>query len=124
MPFAEADSAGTHTSWATLREQLSTHQVVMVVSPASNGDVLKIRKSSTPEAHHKAIYDTLKISPDLATSAKEIRDVEQSGHGASGQPPLHTAEGRQNLLASVLASSVSDDDPIVPAGGMDSVATT
>ncbi len=28
---------GVHTSWATLREQLSTHQVVTVVLPATNG---------------------------------------------------------------------------------------
>jgi transposase len=51
--------AGLHTSWATLREQLSTHQVVTVVLPASNGDVLKIRKGSTPELTHRQIYETL-----------------------------------------------------------------
>ena len=36
---------GVHTSWATLREQLSTHQVVTVVLPATNGRTLRIRKS-------------------------------------------------------------------------------
>jgi transposase len=34
---------GTHTSWWTLRRQLSTHQLVTVVLPASNGAVLRIR---------------------------------------------------------------------------------
>jgi transposase len=41
---------GVHTSWATLREQLSTHHVVTVVLPSTSGDVLRIRKSSTPDA--------------------------------------------------------------------------
>ena len=33
-----------HTSWWTLRQQLSTHQLVTVVLPTSNGAVLKIRR--------------------------------------------------------------------------------
>jgi len=57
--------AGIHTSWATLREELTTHQVVTVVLPASNGDVLKIRKGSTPEPRHKAIYKTLHIPSEV-----------------------------------------------------------
>ena len=54
---------GVHTSWATLREQLATHQVVTVVLPATNGQTLRIRKSTTPEALHHDIYRTLRI-PD------------------------------------------------------------
>jgi hypothetical protein len=57
--------AGSHTSWATLREELSTHQVVTVVLPASNGDVLKIRRGSTPEPRHKEIYKTLHIPAEV-----------------------------------------------------------
>ncbi len=57
--------AGIHTSWATLREELTTHQVVTVVLPASNGDALKIRKGSTPEPRHKAIYATLCIPSEV-----------------------------------------------------------
>jgi transposase len=57
--------AGIHTSWATLREELRTHQVVTVVLPASNGDVLKIRRGSTPEPRHKEIYKTLRIPPEV-----------------------------------------------------------
>jgi transposase len=57
--------AGIHTSWATLREELTTHQVVTVVLPASNGDVLKIRRGSTPEPRHKAIYATLRIPAEV-----------------------------------------------------------
>ncbi len=62
--------AGIHTSWATLREALSTHQVVTVVLPASNGDVLRIRKGSTPEPQHKAIYETLRIPSEVMKPLK------------------------------------------------------
>jgi transposase len=62
--------AGIHTSWATLREELTTHQVVTVVLPASNGDVLKIRKGSTPEPRHKAIYATLRIPSEVMKPVK------------------------------------------------------
>jgi len=62
--------AGLHTSWATLRDELSTHQVVTVVLPASNGDVLKIRRGSTPEPRHKEIYKTLHIPAEVMKPVK------------------------------------------------------
>jgi transposase len=62
--------AGIHTSWTTLREELRTHQVVTAVLPASNGDVLKIRKGSTPEPRHKAIYATLRIPSEVIKPVK------------------------------------------------------
>lgn len=62
--------AGLHTSWATLREELTTHQVVTVVLPASNGDVLKIRRGSTPEPRHTAIYETLHIPSEVMKPVK------------------------------------------------------
>ena len=62
--------AGLHTSWATLREELTTHQVVTVVLPASNGDVLKIRKGSTPDPRHKEIYATLHIPAEVMKPVK------------------------------------------------------
>jgi transposase len=61
---------GVHTSWATLREQLATHHVVTVVLPATNGQTLRIRKSSTPEPIHHEIYRTLQISPDIMKPVK------------------------------------------------------
>jgi len=61
---------GVHTSWATLREQLSTHQVVTVVLPATNGQTLRIRKGSTPEAIHREIYRTLKIPQEVMKPVK------------------------------------------------------
>ncbi len=59
-----------HTSWWTLREQLSTHQVLTVVLPAADGNVLKIRKATTPEAIHREIYSTLKISAEVMRPVK------------------------------------------------------
>ena len=62
--------AGLHTSWATLREELATHQVVTVVLPASNGDALKIRKGSTPGPRHTAIYEILHIPSEVMKPVK------------------------------------------------------
>src|SRR6266545_2506307 len=59
-----------HTSWATLREQLSTHQVVTVVLPSTNGQSLRIRKGSAPEAIHREIYRTLQIPPEVMKPVK------------------------------------------------------
>jgi len=61
---------GVHTSWATLREQLSTHQVVTVVLPSTNGPGLRIRKPSTPEPIHREIYQTLQIPPEVMKPVK------------------------------------------------------
>ena len=61
---------GIHTSWATLREQLSTHQVQTIVLPATNGQTLRIRKASTPEAIHREIYRTLHIPPEIMKPVK------------------------------------------------------
>ncbi len=61
---------GVHTSWATLREQLSTHQVVTVVLPSTNSRTLRIRRSSTPEAIHREIYRTLQIPQEVMKPVK------------------------------------------------------
>jgi transposase len=56
---------GVHTSWWTLREQLSTHQVITVVLPTWEGKVLKIRRGTTPEPIHREIYATLRIPAEV-----------------------------------------------------------
>jgi transposase len=65
-----------HTSWATLREQLSTHQVVTVVLPSMNGQVLRIRKPSTPEPIHREIYQTLQIPHEVMKPVKTWASVQ------------------------------------------------
>ena len=54
---------GVHTSWATVRDQLSTHQVITVVLPATDGRTLRIRKSSTPDAIHRELYRSCRCRP-------------------------------------------------------------
>ncbi len=61
---------GWHTSWATLREQLSPHQVATVVLPAIDGRILKIRKASTPDDVHREIYRVLQISDEVMKPVK------------------------------------------------------
>lgn len=58
------------TSWATLRNQLSTHQVVTVVLPTAEGRLLQIRKGTTPEKQHRLIYDTLDIPHEVMAPVK------------------------------------------------------
>jgi len=66
-----------HTSWATVRDTLATHQVATVVMPAKNGDVLKIRKASTPEPEHRKLYRLLGIDSEVMKPVKTwIRGAE------------------------------------------------
>ena len=62
--------AGIHTSWWTLRQQLSTHHVATIVLPTTSGRVLTIRKATTPEPVHRDIYDTLRISVEVMKPVK------------------------------------------------------
>ncbi len=65
---------GWHTSWATLREHLSTHQVATVVLPALDGRILKIRRASTPDQIHREIYRVLQIPSDVMKPVKTWTD--------------------------------------------------
>src|ERR1035441_10124356 len=62
--------AGVHTSWATVRETLKTHQVNTVVLPTDGGLVLRIRRDSTPEPAHRELYQQLGISSDIIPPRK------------------------------------------------------
>jgi transposase len=63
--------AGVHTSWWTIRQQLSTHQVITIVLPEDeHGRILKIRKATTPESDHRQIYTTLRIPADVMKPIK------------------------------------------------------
>jgi transposase len=69
---------GIHTSWWSIRQQLSTHQVVTIVLPTPNGMVLKIRKGGAPEPEHKKIYEILKIPSQVMKPIKTWHEVEHS----------------------------------------------
>ena len=66
---------GVHTSWWTLREQLSTHQVISVVLPTREGKVLKIRRGTTPEPIHREIYSTLQIPTEVMKPVKTWHEL-------------------------------------------------
>jgi len=59
-----------HSSWQTLRDHLKTHQVCTVVLPTDKGDVLRIRKGSTPEPQHQAIYHLLGVPTQIIRPRK------------------------------------------------------
>jgi transposase len=61
---------GIHTSWATVRDQLQTHQLVTVVLPSDGGIELRIRKASTPEAQHRELYAALGVPAEIISPRK------------------------------------------------------
>ena len=61
---------GVHTSWDTLRDVLKTHQVCTVVLPTDKGDLLRIRKDSTPEPQHQTIYALLGVPNHIIETRK------------------------------------------------------
>jgi len=54
-----------HTSWATVRDTLKTHQVCTIVLPTNDRSTLRIRKAATPEQEVHEIYRRLGISPQI-----------------------------------------------------------
>lgn len=70
--------AGIHTSWATLREQLSTHQVLTVRLPSPQRKAsLTIRRDSKPEQVHRKIYKVLRMPERII---KPIQKWEADSH--------------------------------------------
>lgn len=69
---------GIHTSWWSIRQQLSTHQVATIVLPTNNGMVLRIRKGGTPEPDQKKIYEILKIPCQVMKPIKTWHEMEHS----------------------------------------------
>jgi transposase len=69
---------GIHTSWWSIRQQLSTHQVATIVLPTNNGMVLRIRKGGTPEPDQKKIYEILKIPSQVMKPIKTWHEMEHS----------------------------------------------
>jgi transposase len=70
--------AGIHTSWATLREQLSTHQVLTVRLPSPQRKAsLTIRRDSKPEQVHRKIYKVLRMPERII---KPIQKWETDSH--------------------------------------------
>ena len=61
---------GVHTSWDTVRDILSTHQISTVVLPTSDGSELRIRQASKPEPQHEEIYNYLDVTHKIIKPVK------------------------------------------------------
>jgi transposase len=69
--------AGVHTSWATVRETLKTHQINTIVLPTDGGMVLRIRQGTSPEAAHQDLYKKLRISSEIIRPHKTWSTAEE-----------------------------------------------
>jgi len=68
-----------HTSWATVRETLKTHQVVTVVLPTEGGLELHLRRSSTPEQPHRELYEKLGVPAEVIRPRQRWVSAETRG---------------------------------------------
>ena len=69
--------AGVHTSWATVRETLKTHQINTIVLPTDGGLILRIRQGSTPEPVHREIYHKLRMGSEIVPPRKTWSSAEE-----------------------------------------------
>jgi transposase len=69
--------AGVHTSWATVRETLKTHQINTIVLPTDGGSILRIRQGSTPEPVHRELYQKLRIGSEIVPPRKTWSTAEE-----------------------------------------------
>ena len=69
---------GIHTSWWTIRQQLSTHQIATIVLPTDTGMVLKIRKGGSPDPEQRKIYEILKIPSQVMKPVKTWHETKHS----------------------------------------------
>jgi transposase len=56
---------GVHTSWASVRNTLKTHQICTIVLPTKGERCLRIRKAATPDADVKDLYRRLAVSTHI-----------------------------------------------------------
>jgi transposase len=59
-----------HTSWATVRDLLATHEIATIVLPTDQNGVLRIRRSATPEPDHKVLYEALGVPTEIIRPVK------------------------------------------------------
>ena len=70
--------AGVHTCWATVREQLKTHQVNTIVLPTDGGMELRIRKATTPEPVHQEVYRQLGIAAEIMRPQRRLAPAQEA----------------------------------------------
>jgi transposase len=69
---------GRHTSWATVRDILKTHQVCTIVLPTKTGQTLRIRKAATPEKDVAELYQMLRLPETVIKSVARWTDSQPS----------------------------------------------
>jgi hypothetical protein len=62
-----------------VRETLETHQVCTIVLPTDRGPVLRIRKGSTPEPEHRALYELLGVPLEVMRPKKTWVEANEAG---------------------------------------------
>lgn len=69
---------GCHTSWATVRNTLKTHQVCTIVLPTKTGQTLRIRKAATPDDDVADLYRLLRLPNQIITPTSSWTDSSTS----------------------------------------------
>ena len=59
-----------HTSWATVRDLLATHQIATIILPTDQNGVLRIRRSATAEPDHRVLYEALGVPNQIIRPVK------------------------------------------------------
>ena len=59
-------------SWSTIRAALSSHVRLTTTMRRDDGRVIHLRKSSSPEASHKRIYDALHLPHRPGKTVKTV----------------------------------------------------
>lgn len=59
-----------HTSWATVRDLLATHEIATIVLPTDQNGVLRVRRSATPEPDHRVLYEALGVPAEIIRPVK------------------------------------------------------
>jgi len=59
-----------HTSWASVRDLLATHEIATIVLPTDQNGVLRIRRSATPEPDHRVLYEAIGVPMEIIRSVK------------------------------------------------------
>jgi transposase len=59
-----------HSSWATVRDLLATHEIATIVLPTDQNGVLRIRRSATPEPDQRVLYEALGVPPEIIRPVK------------------------------------------------------
>ena len=59
-----------HTSWATVRDLLATHQLATIILPTGQNGVLRIRRSATPEPDQRVLYEALGVPTEIIRPVK------------------------------------------------------